>query len=109
MSILKDYRVIAPKGFRITTNSGDGNRVLYVLEAPYDPRKHYAVPKRVTIGYLCEDDISMMHPTTKYKDIFPEEWAKISDKPARPMFKRIGMYCAMRAIGSKIPIVSLVR
>ena len=109
MSILKDYRVVAPKGFRITTNSGDGNRVLYVLEAPYDPRKHYAVPKRVTIGYLCEDDISMMYPTTKYKDIFPEEWAKISDKPARPMFKRIGMYCAMRAIGSKIPIVSLVR
>lgn len=109
MSILRDYRIIAPKGPRITINNGDGNRVLYVLEAPYDPRKHYAVPKRVTIGHLCEDDINMMYPTTKYKDIFPEEWAKICDKPARPMSMRIGMYCAMRAIDKKLKIVSLVR
>ena len=56
MAVYRDRRVPIPDITGITINRGDNNRVLYVLSAPYDNKVGYTRPKRITIGYVCEDD-----------------------------------------------------
>ena len=108
MAVFYDLRVKIPSE-RITINRGDNNRVLYVLEAPYDSKKGYPVPKRVTIGRVCKDSTTEMHPTTKFKDLFPNEWSLLKQKPAMPMLKKIGLYCAVKAVDRKTDIIDLTQ
>lgn len=108
MAVYRDLRVAVPRE-HVTINRGDHNRVLYVLEAPFDSSKGYPVPKRTTIGYLCPDDTTSMYPTSSYRDIFPNEWNMVSNRPAVPMIKKFGMYCAMKTIDGDSNVIALAR
>ena len=76
MAVFWDKTVPIPNMKGITINRGDNNKVLFVKEAPYDAKAGYAKPKRNTIGYVSDNDVKQMHPTTGYKLIFPELWGK---------------------------------
>ena len=108
MAVYRDLRVAVPRE-HVTINRGDHNRVLYVLKAPFDSSKGYPVPKRTTIGYLCPDDTTSMYPTSSYRDIFPNEWNMVSNRPAVPMIKKFGMYCAMKTIDGDSNVIALAR
>jgi len=91
MAVYRDRRVPIPDITGITINRGDNNRVLYVLSAPYDNKVGYTRPKRITIGYVCEDDTTTMYPTNKYKTIFPAKWEKSFNETPLPIIKKMGM------------------
>ena len=67
MAIDRQHQVPIPDTNRypITINRGDHNKVLYVLDAPFDRQKGYAVPQRTVIGYVCPDDQSKMYPVKR--------------------------------------------
>lgn len=39
--------------------------VNYEYDRVYKPDKKYNIPKRTTIGKMCDDDPTMMYPKTK--------------------------------------------
>ena len=82
MAIDRLHQVPIPDRNRypITINRGDHNKVLYVLDAPFDRQKGFAVPQRTVIGYVCPDDQSKMYPTDKYKIIFSRDWERQTGK-----------------------------
>ena len=100
MAIFRDKIVPIPKVKGITINRGDGNRVLFVKEAPYDAKLGYAKPKRTTIGYINNSDVKTMHPTSGYKLLFPSLWEKYFDEKVPAVCKRIGMYALVDAVNS---------
>ncbi len=108
MAVFWDKSVPIPKVTGITINRGDGNKVLYVKEAHYDARAGYARPKRNTIGYVCDDDVKSMHPTTGYKLIFPALWEKQFHEKVPAIYKRIGMYAIMDLINGNTGIMDIM-
>lgn len=99
MSVHRELTVAIPRSTGITVNRGDKNKVLYVLEAPFNRIKGYAEPKRTTIGYAVDE--THMYPTDRYIQLFPAEWEKASGKKAEPQHKYIGMYAATQAVCEK--------
>ena len=108
MAVYWDKKVPIPKVNGITINRGDGNRVLFVKEAPYDAKVGYTKPKRNTIGYICDDDVKLMHPTGGFKTLFPTLWETYFHEKVPPMFKRIGMYTMADAINGKTGIKDIM-
>ena len=108
MAVFWEKSVPIPKMVGITINRGDKNRVLLVKEAPYNAKLGYAQPKRNTIGYVCKDKTSMMHPTDKFKSLFPHEWEKMFSEKVPLIVKHIGMYAALDAINEKIGIKDIL-
>lgn len=110
MAIDRQHQVPIPDRNRypITINRGDHNKVLYVLDAPFDRQKGYAVPQRTVIGYVCPDDQSKMYPTDKYKIIFSRDWERQTGKKVTPMVKKVGLFCAFRAIDKKINLFKYI-
>ena len=108
MAVFWDKSVPIPKMKGITINRGDGNKVLYVKEAPYDAKRGYAKPKRNIIGYVCDNDVKMMHPTGGYKLIFPSLWEKYFNEKVPAVYKRIGMYAIAEAINGKTGIKDIM-
>lgn len=98
MAVYTDKVVPIPNVKGITINRADGNRVLFVKEAPYDAKVGYARPKRVTIGYVTLKDTTVMHPTSGYKLIFPKEWEKRFGEKVPAIFKYIGMYAITESV-----------
>ena len=110
MAIDRLHQVPIPDRNRypITINRGDHNKVLYVLDAPFDRQKGFAVPQRTVIGYVCPDDQSKMYPTDKYKIIFSRDWERQTGKKVKPMVKKVGLFCAFRAIDKKINLFKYI-
>ena len=76
-----------------------GIYVKYETGRKYDPKKKYNVPKRVTIGKLCDDDAARMYPTEAYLSYFPnEEIEGLDDRSKRSCCLRIGTYIVIRKI-----------
>ena len=98
MAVYKDKIVPIPNVKGITINRADGNRVLFVKEAPYDAKAGYARPKRTTIGYVTDKDSKCMHPTSGYKLIFPKEWEKLFGEVVPAVFKYVGMYAITESV-----------
>ena len=98
MAVFKDKIVPIPKVKGITINRSDSNRVFFVKEAPFNAKKGFAEPKRITIGYVTDDDVKYMHPTTGYKTIFPKEWEKLFGEKLPIPFKFIGMYAVTESV-----------
>ena len=96
--VYKDKTVPVPNMKGITINRGDGNRVLFVKEAPYDAKAGYARPKRITIGYVTDTDTKLMHPTDGYKIVFPKKWEELFGEKVPSVFKYIGMYALAEAV-----------
>ena len=107
MSKLKDIRVPIPHHTGITIDRS-GKRVLRVLEAPYDPKVHYARPKRVTIGYLVDDSVTYMRPSTKYADLYPGEWKEHTGEEAKPIIKKLGIYTLAEAVNATNGIIDVL-
>lgn len=99
MSVHRELAVAIPRSTGITINRGDKNKVLYVLEAPFNRKKGYAEPRRATIGYAVDE--THMYPTDRYIQLFPAEWEKVSGKKPEPRHKYIGMYAATQAVCEK--------
>ena len=77
MAAYKDIIVSVPQVKGITVNRGDGNRVLFVKEAPYDTKVGYTRPKRITIVYVTEVDTKLMYGTDGFKRVFPDKWEQL--------------------------------
>ena len=109
MAVYRDRRVPIPGIKGITINRGDGNRVMYVLSAPYDSKAGYARPKRITIGYVCENDGTSMYPTDNYKTVFPARWTEMFKETPSPIIKKFGMNAIGQAVNIKCGIGDVVR
>ena len=108
MTVFYNVRVPIPKE-HVTIRHTNNCPVEYVLEQTYDKRKKTADIKRTIIGYVCADSPNMMFPNSQYRQIFPDEWSTNSNEPATPAYKKIGMYCALKAINNKEKIIDLVK
>ena len=76
MAVFWTYKVAIPKEHVTIERQKNGKpaRIKYVIAAPYNREKGYAEPKRTLIGYQCMDDPKMMHPTTQFRETFPDLW-----------------------------------
>ncbi len=92
----------------IARNRGYANRVLYVKEAPYDAKVGYTRPKRNTIGYVCNDDVTQMHPSTGFKQLFPSLWEKYFQEKVPDVYKHIGMFAMADAVNATTGIKDIM-
>ena len=100
MTVFHNVRVPIPKE-HVTVRHTHNCPVEYVLEQIYNKRKKIVENRRTIIGYVCPDSPNMMFPNSQYRQIFPNEWSINSNEPAAPAYKKIGMYCALKAINNK--------
>ena len=110
MSVYRGIQVHIPES-HVTIERQSGGRpslIKYVLEAPYNRDKGYPQPKRTTIGHQVPGSKTMMNPTTQYKEIFPEEWIKVSKEKVLPSLKRFGLFTACQAINTKTGIKDIL-
>lgn len=108
MSVYRDRKVQIPKTTGITINRGDKNRVLYVISAPYDAVLGYTKPKRVTIGYVCEENPTLMYPTDKFQQIFPNIWEESFKEKPKAIIKKFGLYALTQAVNIKTGIIDVL-
>ena len=76
-----------------------------VLEAPYNAKAGYAVPKRATIGRLCSDSATEMYPASNYMKFYPKEWEALTGQRVNPQVKKLGMYALVNAVNTKVGII----
>ena len=82
----------------------------YEYDRIYKPEKKYNIPKRTTIGKLCEDDPGMMYPNPSYLKFFPE--AELPDEVEhtnRSSCLRIGAFIIIRKIIEEYKLDDIVR
>lgn len=76
-----------------------GIYVKYETGRKYDPVKKYNIPKRVTIGKLCDNDNGKMIPTEKFLSYFEDEKIEENDtRSKRSCCLRIGTYIVIKKI-----------
>ena len=82
---------------KITINKGI--YVKYETGREYKSEKQYNVPKRVTIGKVCEDETGKMYPNEKYMSYFSDEkLPEYDEKSKRSCCLRIGSFLVIRKI-----------
>jgi transposase len=71
----------------------------YEYDRIYKPDKKYNIPKRTTIGKVCDDNMKMMYPNTNYHKYFPDAELPV-DKAitGRSCCLRIGAFLVIRKI-----------
>ncbi len=73
--------------------------VEYTYAREYKEKKKYNIPKRKTIGKLCADDPSRMHPNQNFAVFFPDVELPEDDRgPVRSNCLKIGSYAVIRKI-----------
>ena len=99
MAVRRDLVTRIPGVNHITRERRRGGPtvVKYVLEAPYDRERGYARPKRVTIGHVVPGSETEMHPTDGFREVFPEEWERLTGEPVPPAVRKVGMRVATEA------------
>ena len=71
----------------------------YEYDRVYKPDKKYNIPKRTTIGKICDDDPKMMYPNANYHKYFPDAELPADDAAmARSSCLRIGAFVVIRKI-----------
>jgi hypothetical protein len=103
-SLTKHYRTLTIE----RQKDGKPALIKYVISAPYNREKGYAEPKRTTIGYQCMGDPKMIHPTTQFKEIFPEQWKKVTGESVMPVCKKVGLFTLCQALNQKTGIKDLL-
>lgn len=96
-----DFLVKVPeiKGKIYTKKIKETTYINYEYARVYKPEKKYNIPKRTTIGKLCEDNPGMMYPNANYLKYFPdEELPEKSARTDRSSCLRIGSYIIIRKI-----------
>ena len=105
MSVYRDRRVIVPTCKGITRCSNLG-KVLYRLPAGYSNSN--VTTANPCIGYLCEDNPTLMYPNDTYKLLFASDWEKQFGTRPIPAIKKIGMYAAVREIDRLTTVKTLL-
>jgi len=73
--------------------------VNYEYDRVYKPEKKYNIPKRTTIGKMCEDDPTMMYPNPNFLKYFPDAELPVDEGHAeRSSCLRIGAYLVIQKI-----------
>ena len=66
--------------------------VYYEYDRIYDPKTQYTIPKRKTIGKVCDDDPSKMYPNEFFRIYFPDIEIPDDFRASRSGALRIGTY-----------------
>jgi hypothetical protein len=107
-----DFKVKTPeiKG-KIYDNTIKGvTYINYEYDRIYNPEKKYNIPKRTTIGKLCDDDPGMMYPNPSYLKFFPEaEFPDEVEHSNRSSCLRIGAFIIIRKIIEEYKLDDIVR
>lgn len=81
----------------------------YEYDRVYKPEKKYNIPKRTTIGKLCEDAPDMMYPNANYLKYFPDqELPEMITRAKRSSCLRLGAYAVIRKIIGDYQLESMV-
>ena len=93
------FRVPIPEG-KIYPQKKDGvTYVQYEYDRVYKPDKKYNIPKRTTIGRVCEDDPSMMYPNPNFLKYFPDAELPVDrGSDNRSGCLRIGNYIVLKKL-----------
>ncbi|NCC11381.1 MAG: transposase [Bacteroidia bacterium] len=96
-----DFKVKIPEEVgKITRRTIKG--VIYInyeYARIYKPDKKYNIPKRTTIGKLCDDEPEMMYPNANYLKFYPDaEFPKERDRSTRSSCLRIGSFLVVQKI-----------
>lgn len=96
-----DFKVKIPEEVgKITRRTIKG--VIYInyeYARIYKPDKKYNIPKRTTIGKLCDDEPEMMYPNANYLKFYPDaELPKERDRSTRSSCLRIGSFLVVQKI-----------
>lgn len=71
----------------------------YEYDRVYKPEKKYNIPKRTTIGKLCEDDPNMMYPNPNFMKYFPDTAIPTDEgKTGRSSCLRIGTHLVLEKL-----------
>lgn len=104
-----NYKVTIPKEkgkISITTIKGV-EYVNYEYDRIYKPDKKYNIPKRTTIGKVCEDKKSMMYPNPNYVKFFPNEDIEREEKKYSSCIK-VGNYIVLKKILSETGLSNIL-
>jgi transposase len=83
----------------VLKSTGNSTYVNYEYDRVYNPEKKYNVPKRTTIGKVCEDEKGMMYPNGNYLKYFPEVELPIENTYMnRSSCLRIGAFLVIREL-----------
>ena len=84
--------------------------VQYEYDRVYKPDKKYNIPKRTTIGKVCEDDPTMMYPNPNFLKYFPDAELPV-DKGAdnRSGCLRIGNYIVLKKLFAETMLDRMIR
>ncbi len=96
-----DFKVKKPniRGKIYTQTVKGSTYVKYEYAKTYLPEKKYVIPKRATIGKLCEEDTEMMYPNSNYYTYFPEEdFPESKETTKRSSCIRVGTYFVIKKI-----------
>lgn len=95
-----DYRVSIPSSGKVSIKkktNGD-HYVYYQYENNYCPERKYNLPKRTTIGKVCQDDPSKMFPNPNYLKFFPNETLPEYKDSSRSSCLKVGTYVVLNKI-----------
>ena len=84
--------------------------VQYEYDRVYKPDKKYNIPKRTTIGKVCEDDPTMMYPNPNFLKYFPDAELPV-DKGVdnRSGCLRIGNYIVLKKLFAETMLDRMIR
>lgn len=82
----KDRKVKVPNTKTYISKKTSGKYANYEYDRVYNKEKQYNIPKRTTIGLLCEEDETYMYPNENYYKFFDVEDVEevIEDTPYEP-------------------------
>lgn len=72
--------------------------VYYQYDTNYRPERKYNMPKRTTIGKVCQDDPTMMYPNPSYLKYYPDEQLPQLSDIHRSSCLRVGTYLVIDKI-----------
>jgi len=96
-----DFKVKIPdiKGKIFPKPVGGVTYINYEYDRVYKQEKKYNIPKRTTIGKVCEDDATMMYPNANFFKFFPDaELPGEARHTERSSCLRIGAYLVIRKV-----------
>jgi len=105
-----NYKVIIPKEKgRISITEIKGVKyVNYEYDRIYKPDKKYNIPKRTTIGKVCEDEKNMMYPNPNYVKFFPNEDVEREERKYSSCIK-VGNYIVLKKIISDTGLSNILK
>lgn len=95
-----DYLVSIPSSGKVSIKkkaNGD-HYVYYQYSNNYSSERKYNLPKRTTIGKVCDEDSSKMYPNPNYMKFFPNEALPEFNDSSRSSCLKVGTYVVINKI-----------